>query len=75
MLFAIKQMTLMRKAQKVFGNGNLSGDRNFLTVAVTANMPFGNMKAKKELQKAKINNQNLTYQLAQLKKKCSTRVR
>lgn len=56
------------ESSEVFGNGNLAGDRNFLTVAVTAKMPFGNMKAKKELQKAKTSHQNLTYQLAQLKK-------
>lgn len=56
------------ESSEVFGKGNLSGDRNFITVAITANIPFGNMKAKKELQKAKINNQNLTYQLAQVKR-------
>ena len=56
------------ESSEVFGKGNITGDRNFLTVAVTAKMPFGNMKAKKELQKAKLNHQNLSYQLNQLKR-------
>ena len=56
------------ESSEVFEKGNLSGDRNFLTVAITATLPFGNIKAKKELQKAKINNQNLNYQLAQVKR-------
>ena len=55
------------ESSEVFRRGSITGDRNFLTVSVTATMPFGNIKAKKELQKAKLKYQNLAYQLTQLK--------
>lgn len=55
------------ESSEVFGKGNLAGSRNFLTVSVTATMPFGNIKAKKELQKAKFKYQDLAYQLSQIK--------
>ena len=56
------------ESSEVFQNGNLAGDRNFLTLAVTATIPFDNIKGKENLRKAKLGHENLSYQLVQLKR-------
>ena len=63
------------ESSEVFGNRNLSGDRNFLTVAVTANIPLGNMKAKKRTSKSENKLPKPDVSIGPASKKCSARIR
>ena len=47
------------ESSTVLDRGNLGGDRNVLTLALTASIPWGNKKAKEEHRQVKLSKQNI----------------